>query len=241
MAIIPPCDECTDRRAETVIVDVSRPGAPVPRLCFDCLRGHPEFRIFKILSGCRKPPKDLTARRVEEAQALRDQGLTYYAIGDRFSVGHVTVQGWLKPELAARYRVYGRNWYANSEKAQLKRDRDRAYKAEHPLYSTWFAMRYRCYTPSSENYADYGGRGIGMHPTWENNFDAFETWLYANLGQRPKGTSLDRIDNDGNYEPGNVRWATRKVQQNNKRQPVKNATTAKLRAQLIAAGLEPCA
>jgi hypothetical protein len=220
----------------------------LPHLCFDCLRGHPEHRFFKILPGCRKPPRDITQRRIEEATALRSEGLTYREIGERFGVGHVPVQTWLKPDLAERGRADGRKWYATS-KGQAKADRDRAYKVEHPLYVTWVAMRHRCYAPTAESYPNYGARGIAMHPTWENSFDTFESWIYANLGRRPEGIyknghpmyELDRIDNDGNYEPGNVRWATRKVQQNNKRQPVKNATAELLRAQLRSAGLEPCA
>src|ERR1700733_6483348 len=136
MTTIPLCNECTDRRAEAVLVD--QPGTSSLYFCFDCLREHPEFRFFRILPGTRKPPKDLTLRRVEEAQALREQGMTYYAIGDRFSVGHVAVQRWLKPDMAQRALRDSRKWYATSNLAQVKRDRRREYNTEHPLYVTWY-------------------------------------------------------------------------------------------------------
>jgi hypothetical protein len=76
-------------------------------------------------------------------------------------------------------------------------------------------MLNRCYTPSAPNYHLYGGRGITVCEQWRGK-DGFPQF-YADLGKRPKGCSLDRIDSDGNYEPGNVRWATAKEQSNNRR------------------------
>ncbi len=73
-------------------------------------------------------------------------------------------------------------------------------------------MKNRCSSPSCPNYPYYGGRGIRFHPEWAE----FGSFL-RDVGLRPTPQhSLDRIDNDGNYEPGNVRWATRKVQGRNK-------------------------
>ncbi len=78
-------------------------------------------------------------------------------------------------------------------------------------YRAWQAMKNRCYNPNCEKYARWGGRGITVCERWLHSFANF----YADMGQRPSAKhSLDRIDNDGNYEPGNCRWAT-SVEQNN--------------------------
>jgi hypothetical protein len=83
-----------------------------------------------------------------------------------------------------------------------------------PEYRAWLSMRVRCYRPTYEHYADYGGRGITVCDQWVDSFVTF----YAHIGPKPSPEmSLDRIDNDGNYEPGNVRWATKAQQRRNQR------------------------
>jgi hypothetical protein len=74
----------------------------------------------------------------------------------------------------------------------------------------------RCYDTSAVQYKDWGGRGIKVAPEW-HDIKVFVEWIEENLGPCPEGCSLDRIDNDGDYEPGNVRWATRSQQSLNRR------------------------
>lgn len=82
-----------------------------------------------------------------------------------------------------------------------------------PTYCSWSSMVQRCTNPNCKSWPEYGGRGITVCDRWRNSFDAF----LADMGQKPRGTSIDRIDNDRGYEPGNCRWATRAVQNKNQR------------------------
>lgn len=97
----------------------------------------------------------------------------------------------------------------------------RGGKTTHPLYDIYNDMRGRCERPTHRRFADYGGRGIKVCERWRDDFWAF----VADMGPRPEGKTpggrarwtLDRIDNDQGYRPGNCRWATQSEQSKNRR------------------------
>lgn len=88
-------------------------------------------------------------------------------------------------------------------------------KGQHPLRGTWHGMMARCYNANHMWYKRYGGRGITVCAPW-HDAETFFADIARLLGERPGGMTLDRIDNDGHYEPGNVRWASRSDQTKNR-------------------------
>lgn len=100
-------------------------------------------------------------------------------------------------------------------------------------YATWRSMVQRCTNPKDTNYPHYGARGISVCNRWRESFEAF----LADVGARPAGMSLDRFpDMNGNYEPGNVRWATAAEQAHNRRRSPTAETVEQIRS-LRTAGL----
>lgn len=101
--------------------------------------------------------------------------------------------------------------------AHRKVGRDLTKKGYTKEYKAWWGLRDRCQNPKSQCFASYGGRGIKVCYRWAASYEAF----LADMGRAPgRDYSIDRIDNDGDYEPANCRWATRSQQQRNKRPSV---------------------
>ncbi len=113
-------------------------------------------------------------------------------------------------------------------KAHEKGGRPKTGKSPRPKYYTlWLGIKRRCNNPNVRSYKYYGGRGIGIDPAWGKSYKKFEAYIEQNLGERPEGYSIDRIDPNSNYEPGNIRWASTKTQARNKTTNVCNEAIAK--------------
>jgi hypothetical protein len=82
-----------------------------------------------------------------------------------------------------------------------------------PTYNSYRSMLARCYDPTHENYKNYGGRGIKVSGSWRNSFDTF----LADMGERPEGRTLDRVDVNGDYGTANCKWSTDEEQKTNTR------------------------
>jgi len=111
------------------------------------------------------------------------------------------------------------NGYVQHDCKGCQRRRDK--KKHTPTYNTWRCMIDRCTNPNAWNYKYYGGRGITVCDAWLDSYEQFT----ADVGERPEGLTLDRIDVEKGYAPNNCKWATWSEQQANKRRPDANTDT----------------
>jgi hypothetical protein len=150
----------------------------------------------------------LTATETTELRSDRrywlcdcDCGGSKYVRADHLTAEKITSCGCTKSEICSK---------VNTHHGYSKRG------AVSPTFLVWMDMKKRCTNPNSKSYQDYGGRGISICHRW----GLFENFL-EDMGERPEGMSIDRIDPDGNYEPSNCKWATRQEQALNKRNSFK--------------------
>lgn len=117
-------------------------------------------------------------------------------------------------------RIDGMHDYSTCDKCKAEKQRQRMLthgETKTKLYKTWRGIKARCYNKNSIDYQNYGGRGIKMFDGWIYNYEAFRDYVQKLPNYNEKGYTIDRINVNGDYIPGNIRWADSETQSNNRR------------------------
>lgn len=187
--------------ADEIAIKLGRTISAVNRMICICKRNDPTIidrRIYRT--------KKWTPEKIEHLRLLRNYGLKYGKISELCKINESQLCTLLKEN---KYK-------------KPKTSRYRDLKEKHPLYKIWSGMRSRCNNLNNKHYKDYGGRGITICESW-NDFNNFS----RDMGPRPSPKhSIDRINNNGNYEPSNCRWATNLQQSYNTRRTLFNREIA---------------
>jgi hypothetical protein len=164
-----------------------------------------------------RKPKNIIGNKYGRLTVLEDTGKRYNTTviwkcqcdcgndieirGDAIRSGNTKSCGCILKEKVAERNI-SRSTHGHSKRGNISRE-----------YNSWANMKTRCYNPKNKDYHIYGGRGIKICERWLNSFDNF----FIDMGERPEGKTLDRIDSDGNYEPSNCKWSTPYEQRMNQR------------------------
>ena len=164
------------------------------------ITGHRYGRLTVLRMNGRKDGRPLWLCRCECGNEIT-------VLANSLRQGNTNSCGCLQQERRSQIgktnRTHGES---NSENGQPSRE-----------YRAWNSLKERCHNPKNKDFAEYGGRGITVCERW----NSYENFL-ADMGRCPPGKSIDRIDNSGNYEPGNCRWST-SSEQNKNRRPLKRS------------------
>lgn len=164
---------------------------------------------------------DLTGRKFNKLEVIRFHGV----VKTTYSYRTVTKKHWVcSCECGNQTVVSTGNLKSGNTKScgchntAVRREKRKTHgMTDSPEYKAWRGIKTRCFNSSRESYKYYGGRGITMCEGWASSFELF----YSDLGPMPKASmEVDRIDNNGNYEPGNVRWVTRTANLQNRRNTI---------------------
>lgn len=212
---------CTGEVVEVPLTDFVRKDGKAKQSC-GCVRSKArkgKGRKHEVGVGQKQPTGRLTVVEVVYRGSQRAVvcdcecgGHTEVRI-DHFLKENVRSCGCLNREVA-RERMKAREPRTGEDHPNFKNGLARQGVNRHPLYRRWNSMMQRCYNEKDPAFARYGGRGIKVHESWHDSA-SFVAWIEQNLGPCPQGYSLDRWDNDGNYAPDNVRWASPQDQARN--------------------------